>query len=143
VVPTVAGVAFKDHDWRNWRHRVFDPVAKAVGLEHSRPYDLRHSFVSLLIHEGRTVVEVAAQAGHAPTMTLSTYAHVIAELEGAERVPAETQIAAARREYVPVSYPPAGPQQEPHEEVPGNDEALCRTRTGDPFLTMEVLYQLS
>jgi hypothetical protein len=22
-------------------------------------------------------------------------------------------------------------------------EALCRTRTGDPFLTMEVLYQLS
>jgi hypothetical protein len=24
-----------------------------------------------------------------------------------------------------------------------SDEALCRTRTGDPFLTMEVLYQLS
>jgi len=22
-------------------------------------------------------------------------------------------------------------------------QALCRTRTGDPFLTMEVLYQLS
>jgi hypothetical protein len=43
-------------------------------------------------HEGRTVVEVAAQASHAPTMTLSTYAHVIAELEGAGRVPAETQI---------------------------------------------------
>jgi integrase len=62
-------------------------VAKAVGLERSRPYDLRHSFVSLLIHEGRTVLEVAAQTGHAPTMTLSTYAHVIAELEGAERVP--------------------------------------------------------
>jgi hypothetical protein len=25
----------------------------------------------------------------------------------------------------------------------GSDEALCRTRTDDPFLTMEVLYQLS
>jgi integrase len=25
VVPTVAGVAFKDHHWRKWRHRVFDP----------------------------------------------------------------------------------------------------------------------
>jgi hypothetical protein len=24
-----------------------------------------------------------------------------------------------------------------------NSEALCRTRTGDPFLTMEVLYRLS
>jgi hypothetical protein len=35
-------------------------------------------------------------------------------------------------------------------EAIGRDEwpitagkALCRTRTGDPFLTMEVLYQLS
>ena len=26
---------------------------------------------------------------------------------------------------------------------PSSDEALFRTRTGDPFLTMEVLYQLS
>ena len=25
----------------------------------------------------------------------------------------------------------------------GFSRALCRTRTGDPFLTMEVLYQLS
>ena len=28
-------------------------------------------------------------------------------------------------------------------QIPGNPRALCRTRTGDPFLTMEVLYQLS
>jgi hypothetical protein len=27
--------------------------------------------------------------------------------------------------------------------VPARPEAQCRTRTGDPFLTMEVLYQLS
>jgi hypothetical protein len=67
---------------------------------------LRHSFVSLLIHEGRSVVEVVAQPGHAPTMTLSTYAHMIAELEAADRVPAGTQILAARREHVPVSYLP-------------------------------------
>jgi hypothetical protein len=26
---------------------------------------------------------------------------------------------------------------------PAGKEALCRTRTDDPFLTMEVLYQLS
>ena len=71
-------------------------VAKEVGLGRSRPHGLRHSFVSPLIHEARSVFEVAAQAGHAPTMTLSTYAHVIAELEDAERVPAGTQILAAR-----------------------------------------------
>jgi hypothetical protein len=27
--------------------------------------------------------------------------------------------------------------------LPGKRQALCRTRTDDPFLTMEVLYQLS
>jgi hypothetical protein len=45
----------------------------------ARPYDLRHSFVSLLIAQGASVVEVAAQAGHAPTMTLDTYAHLFDE----------------------------------------------------------------
>ena len=30
-----------------------------------------------------------------------------------------------------------------HSESTPHREALCRTRTGDPFLTMEVLYQLS
>jgi hypothetical protein len=99
--------------------------------------------VSLLIHEGRSVVEVAAQAGHAPTMTLSTYAHVIAELDGAERVPAGTQILAARRDHVPVAYLAEPPEPKPDHEIPAEERALCRTRTGDPFLTMEVLYQLS
>jgi hypothetical protein len=52
----------------------------------ARPYNLRHSFVSLLIHEGRSVVEVAQQAGHSPTMTLDVYAHVFDEFDIAERV---------------------------------------------------------
>jgi hypothetical protein len=47
-----------------------------------KPYDLRHSWVSLLIANGASVVEVARQAGHAPTMTLDTYAHLFDELQG-------------------------------------------------------------
>ena len=43
------------------------------------------TFVSLLIAEGASVVEVARQAGHSPTMTLDTYAHVFEELSGTER----------------------------------------------------------
>jgi site-specific recombinase XerD len=62
-----------------------------------RPYDLRHAFCSLLIAEGASVVEVARQAGHAPTMTLDTYAHVMADLDGAERVPDEVAIRACSR----------------------------------------------
>ena len=62
----------------------------------SRPYILRHLFCSLLLAEGASVVEVARQAGHSPAMTLSTYGHVIEELEGADRRSAEDVITAAR-----------------------------------------------
>jgi len=74
------GSLWKTDDWNNWRNRRFFPSAKAAGLGRPRPYDLRHSFASLLIREQRTsIVELADQLGHAPTMTLNTYAHVFAE----------------------------------------------------------------
>ena len=53
------------------------------------------------------MVDVAAQAGHAPTMTLDTYAHVIDELTAGERAPAEGVIYAARAKHVPPHVPPA------------------------------------
>ncbi len=96
VFPRRDGEPWQDTDWRNWRRRVFTPAAEAAGLGAIRPYDLRHSFVSLLIAEGRSIVEVARQAGHSPTMTLNTYGHVFDELEGAERQSAEDLIREAR-----------------------------------------------
>lgn len=98
VFPTDDGDEWKDHDCRNWRKRVFKPAAAAVGLEaDAHPYELRHSFVSLLLHEGRlSVVEIAEQLGHSPVMTLGTYAHVVAELKGAPKVSADEQIRQAR-----------------------------------------------
>lgn len=72
---------------------------QAVGIERARPYDLRHAFASLLIHEGRlSVVDIAAQLGHNPTVCLDTYAHVMAEQRGAERVGAADQIMLAREQ---------------------------------------------
>ena len=47
-----------------WRSDVFVPALDAAGLERCRPYDLRHSFASLLLHEGRSVVYAARQLGH-------------------------------------------------------------------------------
>lgn len=76
VFPSTVGATWTDDDWRNWRKRTFHPAAAAVGLTSSRPYDLRHTFVSLLIHEGRNIVDVARQAGHAPTVALDTYGHI-------------------------------------------------------------------
>ena len=102
--PGDEALVFPGHDggpwsltaYKNWRRRFFDRAAAAVGIEGARPYDLRHSFVSLLIHEGRNVVDVARQAGHAPTMALNTYAHVFEEFDPAERISAEERIERAR-----------------------------------------------
>ena len=43
------------------------------------------------------MVEIAAQLGHNPTVCLDTYAHVMAEQDGGERIGAEERIGLARR----------------------------------------------
>lgn len=48
VFPTKDGRVWTEEHWRNWRQRVFAPAASSAGLDRLRPYDLRHSFVSLL-----------------------------------------------------------------------------------------------
>jgi integrase len=92
-----AGAIWTESQWRNWRRRVFKPAALGAGAGGARPYDLRHSFVSRLIAEGRNVIDVARQAGHSPTMTLQTYGHVFDEFDGADHQTAEERIAEARR----------------------------------------------
>lgn len=58
VFPAADGGPWSPAAWRNWRRRVFAPAATAAGLPPSaRPYDLRHAYVSLRVHEGATVVE--------------------------------------------------------------------------------------
>jgi integrase len=90
--------AWTRYAWQNWRRRVWRPAATAAGLQpDSRPRDLRASFASLLIYEGRNVVEVAQQLGHSPMTCLNTYARAFAEAPSPERrVTAEQAIAAAR-----------------------------------------------
>jgi integrase len=65
-------------------------------LDPARPYDLHHSFASLLLHEGRSVIYVARQLGHDARYTLRTYGHVRDELEDQPQLPAEDAIKAAR-----------------------------------------------
>ena len=93
----------------------------------------------------------ACQLGHDAALTLSTYGHVIDELEDAPRLEAERAIAQGPRAgCAQVAQgrikPPGGISpgtQKPPRLRGVSCEALARTRTVDPFLTMEVLYQLS
>jgi integrase len=98
ILPGPGGRPRSPADYNNWRRRVFSRAREEVGIARATPYYLRHSFASLLIWEGRPITYVAQQLGHSPTMTLRTYAHVIEELEGAERVSAEVAIRQARRQ---------------------------------------------
>ena len=144
VFPGRDGRPWSKEAYKSWTRRSYAQPAKYLKIASTRPYDLRHSFVSLLIHEGRSVVDVAQQAGHAPTMTLSTYAHVFAELGHEDRTPAEEQIRRARdgRMYPFRTSKTLSPVAKLAKALTPQ-QALHRTRTGDPFLTMEVLYQLS
>lgn len=97
VFPRGDGGAWTAKDWANWRKRNWRRACEAADFDPvPRPYDLRHSFVSLLLAEGRSVHHVAGQAGHSPTMTLTRYGHVIAEHDGRERIDAEVEIRRAR-----------------------------------------------
>lgn len=97
VLPGCDGGAWTAEGFNKWRERGFRTALSAVGIEAARPYDLRHSFASLLLHEGRSVVYVARQLGHGAELTMRTYGHVIDELEDAPRIPAERAILQARR----------------------------------------------
>lgn len=96
LFPKSDGEPWLDHDFRNWRKRVFRPAAEACGFIGLRPYDLRHSFASLLIHEGRPLMEIADQLGHSVETLLRHYAHLLAEMAGQPPAPAEQTILDAR-----------------------------------------------
>jgi integrase len=96
VFPGLDGSPWTLAAYQSWRRRAFKRATQAAGLAHARPYDLRHSFASLLLHEGRSVIYVARQLGHDARLTLTRYGHVIDELEDAPRIEAEPAIADAR-----------------------------------------------
>ncbi|HET7484780.1 MAG TPA: site-specific integrase [Solirubrobacterales bacterium] len=119
LFPNRTGGVWNDGAWQSWHRDAWHPACHIAGIEKARPYDLRHSFISLLIHEGRSVIEVACQAGHSPTMTLDVYAHVFDEFDVAERVSAEDQIAQARRD-VSESCPPDSDGAGEEQKIPAN-----------------------
>jgi integrase len=97
VIQARSGGAWSENAFQRWRGTVWAASLEHVGVDYQRPYDLRHSFASLLLHEGRSVIYVARQLGHGAQLTLDDYGHVLDELEDQPQVPAEQAIAEARR----------------------------------------------
>ena len=110
VIERADGTPWRKHDWDNWRERVWQPLAVDVGLAQyverkdkpplyrgPVPYDLRGAFVSLMVWEGRTMLEVAAQAGHGVDVCELYYARIFEGYDPAKRTSAEAAIRAARQ----------------------------------------------
>jgi integrase len=96
VFPGPVGRLWSKTTCDNWRKRALNRARTAAGVDGATPYALRHSFASLLLHEGRSVVYVARQLGHDARLTLTTYGHVMDELDDTPRLAAEDAIRAAR-----------------------------------------------
>jgi len=62
----------------NLYHRYFQPVLTQAGLRKIRLHDLRHTFGSLLIQNGASLVYVKEQMGHSSIqVTVDIYGHLI------------------------------------------------------------------
>jgi integrase len=69
------------------------------------PYHLRHSFASLLIHEGQhSLVQISEWLGHSTATLLANYAHVIADVAGRSLLSSEHAIKAARAVSTPHAH---------------------------------------
>lgn len=73
LIVSTRGRTFTDGMWQSWHRDVWKKVRPSPDTV---PYDLRHTFVSNLIHEGHNIIQIAKWAGHSPTMTLEVYGHL-------------------------------------------------------------------
>jgi len=84
-------------DEGNLRRRVFYPALAKTGLRHIRIHDLRHTYASMLLQNGESLVYVKDQLGHSSIqITVDIYGHLV---PGANR-----QAVARLDDYVPTTY---------------------------------------
>jgi hypothetical protein len=103
------GVPAQESSW--WRDGMDcgAGVVKTEGAERQRSW-MTGGSGALDPRGPASIVDIAAQMGHDATTTLSTYAHVVAELRDAPRIGADAQIRAARsallRNFIRPKYGP-------------------------------------
>ena len=104
----------------NLYHRYFVPVLAKSGIRKIRLHDLRHTFGSLLIQNGASIVYVKDQMGHSSIqITVDTYGHLIpgANVSYVDRLDGKLA------ENEPTYRQPTATPQQPEEivglEIPG------------------------
>jgi alginate O-acetyltransferase complex protein AlgJ len=83
-------------DWQRWKRSEYDRATRRTGRGLQRPYYLCHTFVSLLIGEGRSPDEVMQQTGLSRKELIAEFVHLFEEADGGAPVPAAARIRDAR-----------------------------------------------
>lgn len=84
--------------WAFWVTDVWKPVGAKAGIT-ARAYDLRHSYASLMLAGGASVIDTSRAMGHSKSsVTLDVYSHSYAQGQLPTRVPLDAAIRAARIE---------------------------------------------
>jgi integrase len=75
------GAGGRPMDARNFARRIWTPLLRRLGLTVRRPYQLRHTYATLMLAAGENPEFIAKQLGHADTaMLFSTYSRYIPNL---------------------------------------------------------------
>ena len=62
----------------HWRRRIFNPALGLAGIKRIRTHDLRHTYASLLLQDGASMVYVKEQLGHSSIkVTVDIYGHLV------------------------------------------------------------------
>ena len=121
--------------------KAFAKALEAAGVPPHRVYDLRHTFASVLLARGVPLTYVSAQLGHAlPTTTLQFYARWI-PAKGERFIEAVDDRTADTRWHRLGTKSSSGAPDAP--EAPETIGGPSRTRTLDPLIKSQLLYQLS
>jgi integrase len=98
----------------NLYHRIFLPVLAKAGIRRIRLHDLRHTFGSLLLQNGASIVYVKEQMGHSSIqVTVDTYGHLI---------PGANVCFVDRLDAVPAEEAKTSPQQSATPAQPSEKE---------------------
>jgi hypothetical protein len=133
---------------RNFRNRHWKPAQLEAGIEPLRRiYDLRHTFATFALRAGISTFELSLYMGTSLLMIDRHYGHLARDgrehqirlLDSSN----ELDVHRVDARWTSRRLPVAQSERENSTNAGEKLEARSRTRTDDPFLTMEVLYRLS
>jgi len=74
----------RDIEAGKWRAREWTPALRAAGLEHHRPYDMRHTYATWSLAAGVSLFSLSRRMGTSVAMIDQTYGHLTPNAERVE-----------------------------------------------------------